>query len=155
MKRDAYHKQRIDALETQVAELYEERRVAFDKRFDGMVDGMGHEDLFGKGATAPKDKQANRESLFRAYQTVCQVHDVDPIDCDPQWGNRALAAMFPDEVSKKAQQQTVDRLRDAEGKFLSSSPAKGTVPAKGATEEELDQQLVAEVAAKYGDRLSG
>lgn len=158
VKRDAYHKQRIDALEARVTQLLDERQGMFDRKFDGMVDGLGHEDLFGKGETVSEDKQANRDKLFRAYQAVCQMHDVDPNDCDSQWGRRALAAMFPDEVFKKAQRQTVDRLRDAEGKFLSSSKPKGAPPAKGATEEEVHGQLVSDVTSylrKQGVEMSG
>ena len=158
VKRDAYHKRRIDALEAQVAELFQERHAAFDKRVDGMIDGLDHEDLFGKGGLAPKDKQANRDKLFKAYQGVCLAYDVDANDCDPQWAKRALAAMFPEEVFKKAQRQTVDRLRDAEGKFLSPSKTKGAPPAKGATEEEVHGQLVSDVTAylkKQGVQMSG
>ncbi|MFH0981686.1 MAG: hypothetical protein V2A79_09125 [Planctomycetota bacterium] len=158
VKRDAYHKRRIDALEAQLSELLQERSTAFDKRFDGLVDAMDHEDLFGKGGTVPKDKQANRNKLFRAYTAVCQMHDVDPTECDPQWGKRALAAMFPEEVFKKAQRETVDRLRDAERKFLSPSKPRGAPPAKAATEEEADAQLVSKVTRylkEQGVQMSG
>lgn len=158
VKRDAYHKQRIDALEAHVKELVQERQSAFDRKFDGMVDELGHDDLFGKGRTVPKDKQTNRDKLYRAYEAVCQMHDVDPNDCDPQWGERALAAMFPEDVFKQAQRQTVDRLRDAEGKFLSSSAPKGAPPAKDATPEEAHGQLVSNVASylkKKGVEMSG
>ena len=158
VKRDAHHNRRIDALESQLAELLQDGQRAFDKRFDGMIDGLGHKDLFGTGDSAPKDKQANRDTLFRAYQAVCMAHDVDPHDCDPQWGKRAMAAMFPDDVFKKAQQQTVDRLREAEGKFLSSSRSRGAPPAKGATEEEVHDKLVSDVTTylkKEGVQMSG
>ncbi len=156
--RDEYHQKRIDGLESQVAELLQDRGIAFEKRFDGMVDGLGHKDLFGKGDSAPKDKQANRDTLFRAYQAVCMAHDVDPHDCDPQWGKRALAAMFPDEVFKKVQRQTVDRLRSAEGKFLTSSKPRGAPPAKDATEEEVNDKLLSDVTSylkKEGVQMSG
>jgi len=155
VKRDAHYKGRIDALEAQVAELLQHQQSAFDKRFDSMVDGLGHEDLFGKGSSVPKDKQAKRDVLFRAYEAVCQVFGVDPTECDPQWGKRALAAVFPEavfnpeKVRKEEQRQTVDRLRDAAGKFLSSSKPRGAPPAKELTEEESDAQLVSKVAA-YG-----
>ncbi len=159
VKRDAHYKGRIDALEAQVAELLQREQGAFDKRFDRMVDGLGHEDLFGKGDSVPKDKQAKRDILFRAYEAVCQAYGVDPTECNPQWGERAaLAAMFPDAVFKQAQRQTVDRLRDAEGKFLSSSKPRGAPPAKELTEEESDAQLVSSVTAylkKQGVQMSG
>ena len=158
VKRDAHSKRRIDALEATVAELLEERQIAFETRFDGMVDGLGHKDLFGTGQAVPEAKQANRDKLFKAYQGVCLAYDVNPNDCNPEWGKRALAAMFPEEVFKKAQRQTVDRLRDAERKFLSSPKSRGAPPAKEATEEETHQQLVSEVDAylkKQGVQMSG
>lgn len=158
VKRDAWHKRRIDRLEARLDELLQERASAFEKRFDSMIDGLGQDGLFGKGETIPKEKQANRDKLFRAYAAVCQMHDVDPAGCDPQWGKRALAAMFPEEVFKQAQQQTVQRLRDAEGKFLSSSKPGGAPPAKPKTEEEIHSQLVANVTTylkKQGVQMSG
>lgn len=158
VQRDAYHKRRIDALEHQVTALLQHQQSAFDKRFDGMIEGLGQEGLFGKGNIVPKDKQDNRGKLFRAYQVVCQLHDVDPSECDPQWGKRAMAAMFPEEVFKQAQKQTVDRLRDAEGKFLSSSRSRGAPPDKGLTEEESHSQLVSNVTSylkKEGVQMSG
>jgi hypothetical protein len=158
VKRDAYHKRRIDALEAQLAGLVQAQQAAFDKRFDEMVDGLGHRDLFGKGISVSKDKQTNRDTLFRAYQAVCEAYGADPNECDPEWGKRALSAMFPREVFKQAQRQTVDRLRDAEGKFLPASKAKGGPPPKAATEEEADAQLVSNVTAylkEQGVQMSG
>ena len=105
-----------------------------------------------------KEKQANRDKLFRAYQAICLTHDADPNDCNPEWGKRAMAAMFPEEVFKQAQRQTIDRLRDAEGKFLSSSRSKGSPPDKNATPEEVHDQLVSNVTAylkKQGVQMSG
>ena len=69
-----------------------------------------------------------------------------------------MAAMFPEEVFKQAQKQTVDRLRDAEGKFLSSSRSGGAPPDKAQTEEECHSQLVSNVASylkKEGVQMSG
>lgn len=158
LKRDAHHQRRIDALEAQLLELVEERQQVFDSRFDKMIDGLGYEGLFGKGESIADDKQANRDLLFKAYKAVCQAYDVNPNDCDPHWGQRALAAMFPQEVFKQAQRQTVDRLRDAEGKFLTSSRPKGAPPAKPATEEEVHDKLVSDVTSylkKQGVQMSG
>jgi hypothetical protein len=151
-KRDAYHKRRIDALESQLAELMQERQSVFDKRFDSMVDGLGHETLFGKGTSVSKDKQANRDKLFRAYQAVCEAYSADPNECDPEWGKRALTAMFPREVFKQAQKQTVDRLRDSEGKFLPASKPRGAAPAREMTEEERHDKLVSDVTVRLKER---
>ncbi len=146
VERDKQQMQRMDSLESLVADLLE---GDFSEKFDVMVDAMGHEDLFGKGDSVPEDKQANRDTLLKAYEAVCQMHDVDPRKCKAEWAERAMAAMFPKEVFKQAQKQTVDRLRNAEGKFLSSSASKGAPPAKAETEEEANDALVSKVDAYY------
>lgn len=157
IRRDTYHKQRIDRLQEQLDELFDERNIAFVRGVDQMIDGLGHEELFGKGQKVPKAKQANRDMLAKAYEGLCAAYGVNPRDCDPQLGRRALAAVFSDELSKKTQQQTLDRLRDAEGKFA-SSPKPGAPPAKPLTEEETNDRLVAQVAAyakEQGIKWSG
>ena len=158
VKRDAHQQRRIGALEAQLADLVQARDAAFDKRFDIAIDKLGHEHLFGKGPAAPEDKQANRDTLFKAYQSMCSMYGVDPHECDPQRVQNAFAAMFPQEVFKKVQRQTLDRLKDAEGKFLSPSKSRGGPPPKGATEEESDAQLVSNVSAylkEQGVQMSG
>ena len=147
VKRDAYHQQRIDALEARLDEIYGQQQSTFEKRFDSVIDGLKHDGLFGKGDSIPDDKQANRDTLFKAYSAVCLAYDVDPTDCKPEWVERALGAMFPKEVFKQAQQQTVDRLRDAQGKFLTKPGSSGGPPPKAASPEEDNEQLVAEVGA--------
>ena len=119
------------------------------EKFDAMVDGMGHKDVFGKGDSVPEDKQANRDTLFTAYKAVCKVYDVDPQKCNEEWATLALAAKFPKEVAKQSQKQTVDRMRNAEGKFLTSSKPRGAPPAKVATEEEAQNELYSKAAAKF------
>ena len=56
------------------------------------------------------------------------------------------------------QQKTVDRLRDAEGKFISSAKPRGAPPAKDATDDEVHDQLVSNVTSylkKEGVQMSG
>lgn len=173
VQRDAYYQRRLKALEARIDELVQEREVEFDRRFDRMIDGLGYPELFGViygadgtsgsspvglGREIPKDKQANRDTLFRAYMAICDAYNADPMECDPRWAKRAVAAMFPDVVFKQAQRQTVERLRDAQGKFLSSAKPRGAPPARQLTEEEANERLVADVAAylrKQGVQMSG
>lgn len=148
VKRDKFHKQRIDQLEAKLGELLQERQEAFDNWFDGTLTELGYD-------IADEDKC---QKTFKAYQGICQAHGIDPSSRNQQMVERAHAAMFPDEVTKKAQQQTVDRLRDAEGKFLSSSKPKGAPPSKDATDEEVHDQLVSNVTSylrKRGVQMSG
>lgn len=159
IKRDAYHKRRIDTLEAQLAELVKEKQEDFDARFDQLVDNMELEDLFGKGSIVPSDKQENRSKLFKAYQKVCEVFDADPQRCDPEVAARALALVYPEHAKgKKDLQQTVDRARDASGKFIPSAKNSGAPPAKSATSEEAHDELVSNVSAylkKQGVQMSG
>lgn len=155
IQRDAYQTRRIDALEAQLAEVLQ---GTFVEKFDAMVDGLGHTDLFGKGASVSGDKRDNRDTLFKAYEGLCLASNADPKRCDPEWAERAVSAMFTKHVIKQAQKQTVDRLRNAEGKFLSPSKSKGAPPAKAQTEEESNDKLVSDVAAllkKRGHQTSG
>ena len=75
---------------------------------------------------------------------------------------RAFDVAFIDDlkqrVAKETQQQTVDRLRDSEGRFLPKSTPKGAPPAKPLSEEESHDELVSSVAAylkKQGVQMSG
>lgn len=135
--RDAYHQQRIDALHAQVQELIGQREGAFDEWFDGALTDLGFD-------TADNDKC---QAVFKAYGAICDAFGKNPNAGDKAMVERAYVAMFPEEVFKQAQRQAVDRLRDAQGKFLSSSRSKGGPPPKDATDEEVHEQLVSNVGA--------
>jgi len=148
VKRDAYHKQRIDALEAKLEELLGDRQSQFDQWFDGVLSEMGYD-------TADEEKC---QKTFKAYCGICEASGVSPESRDKGMVERAHAAMFPEDVVKQTQKKTVDRLRDAEGKFLSSSKPRGAPPEKGATPEEIEEQLVSDVTAylkKQGVQMSG
>ena len=162
IKRDAYHQQRIDALEAQLAQIERERASAFDEWFDHAIDELGRDDLFGQGTSIAEEKQANRDKVFKAYQLACALDDIDIANRDRVQLQRAFDVTFIDDlkqrISKETQQQTVQRLRDSEGKFLPKSTPRGAPPAKGATEEEIHDELVSNVTAylkKQGVQMSG
>jgi hypothetical protein len=98
--------------------------------------------------------------LCKGYLGACEGFGVDPLQRHTEFVERALPAMFPavvQEKVKQAQRKTVDRLRDAEGRFVSPSrPSRGlaSAPAPAKTEEEMDAELVAEVDA-YLKKTSG
>jgi len=148
VKRDAYHKRRIDALEAQVELLLQDRIDAFEKRFDSVLTELGYD-------VADQEKC---QKTYKAYCGICEAYGVNPESCDEAMVKRAHAAMFPEEVFKKAQRQTVDRLRDAEGRFLPKSQPRGAPPAKDATEEEIHEKLVSDVTTylkEQGVQMSG
>lgn len=148
VKRDAYQQSRIDALESQVQGLIEGQQGGFDEWFDGTLKDLGCD-------TSDDDKC---QSVFKAYGAMCDAFGNNPNGRDKAMVERAYAAMYPKDVFKQQQQQTVDRLRDSEGKFLSSSKSKGGPPPKGATDEEVQDQLVSNVGAylkEQGVQMSG
>ena len=148
VKRDRHHKQRIDKLEEQLEGLLQDRQDAFESRFDGVLSELGYDTT---------DEQKCQKT-FKAYKGLCEANDVSPEKCDRGLIERAHAAMYPEDVKKKTQQETVNRLRDAEGKFLTSSKTIGAPPQRSMTEEEVHDQLVSNVTSylkKKNVQMSG
>lgn len=148
VKRDRYHKQRIDSLESQLETLLQDRQDAFEGWFDGALGEMGYD---------IKDEQKCQKT-FKAYKGLCEANDVSPEKRDKALLERAHAAMYPEDVKKQHQQETVNRLRDAEGKFLSPSRSSGEPPQRDMTEEESHDQLVSKVTSylkKKNVQMSG
>jgi hypothetical protein len=148
VKRDAYQQQRIDALEAQVHALVEGQQGGFDEWFDGVLTDLGVD-------TADNDKC---QSVFKAYGAICDAFGKNPTSRDKEMVERSHAAMYPKDVFKQQQRKTVDRLRGASGKFLTSSKSQGAPPPKGASEEEVHNHLVSSVSAylkEQGVQMSG
>ena len=147
VKRDAYQTQRIDSLEQQLQDLIRERESGFDEWMDGTLRELGVD---------TKDEE-KCQAVFRAYGAMCDAFGAQPYARDKGMVERAHAAMYPQDVFKQKQKQTVDRLRDAQGKFLSKSPAKAP-PKKQMTPEESDNELLANVTnylKEQGVQMSG
>jgi len=148
IKRDAYQQQRIDALESQLEQLMTQAQSGFDEWFDGALAKQGVD-------TNDDDKC---QAVYQAYTAICDAFGKPPGVKDEAMVQRAYAAMFPQDVFKQKQRQTVDRLRDAQGKFLSQPPAKKAPPSKQASDEEVHENLVANVSAylkEQGVQMSG
>ena len=148
VKRDAYQQKRMDALESRIEELLDQQQGGFDEWFDGTLTDLG--------CDASDDDKC--QSIFKAYGAMCDAFGTSANARDKAMVKRAHAAMYPQDVFKQKQQQTVDRLRDAQGQFLSSSKSKGGPPPKGATDDEVHEQLVSDVGAylkEQGVQMSG
>ena len=148
VKRDAYQQKRIDALESQIQGLVDQQQGGFDEWFDGTLTDLGFD-------TSDDEKC---QSVFKAFGAMCDAFGKDFNSRDKAMVERAYAAMYPQDVFKQKQQQTVDRLRDASGKFLSSSKSQGGPPPKGATSEEVQEHLISNVSAylkEQGVEMSG
>lgn len=155
VKRDAYQQQRIDSLQqelegmrSQMQELIDAQYGGFDEWFDEILTDLGVD-------TNDNDKC---QSVFKAYGAICDAFGKGVNDRDKSMVERAHAAMYPQDVFKQKQRQTVDRLRDAQGKFLSKSQSKGGPPPKDATDEEVHEHLVSKVTTylkEQGVQMSG
>ena len=142
--RDAAQTKRIEALEAMVAELTGSQSDGFDQWFDGTLKELG---------VNPSDDD-KCQTVFKAYEAVCRVYGKDPNARDPEMVRLAHAAKYPQDVFKK----TVERLRDSDGKFVSSPASRGAPPPKGATDEEVHEHLVSQVGAylkEQGVEMSG
>jgi hypothetical protein len=112
---------------------------------------LGRDDLFGKGHKVPRAKQENRDALYSAYEAVCAVKGVRPEGRIETLVKFALDAEFGKQDQERLEQESKkkkqDRMRDTDGKFVSSETGKGNPPPRGATEEEVHEQLVSNVAS--------
>jgi hypothetical protein len=155
VKRDAFYQKQIAELKNQVAALSQstesvakQRDGQFQRWFVKEVVGLKNANLFGDGdVTEDGAQRTNRQSLCDGYERICIAHGVDPYDCNPEMFRRAYPAMFPTEVFKAAQRETVERLRNAEGKFVNPTRPSGSVPPvrKRKTQEEVDAEMLRKV----------
>jgi hypothetical protein len=151
VKRDAFLQKQIAELKAQVAELSsvssaatKQRDDVFQRWFTERVSAIDNATLFGKDEFAeggPEHK--NRQALCDGYERLCVASGIDPYSHSADMLRRAYPAMFPKEVFKAAQRETLRRLRDAEGKFLHQAKA-GSPPVveRQPTEEESRAKLV-------------
>jgi hypothetical protein len=131
--RDAAQTKRIEALESLVEKLVSEQGDTFDQWFDGILEELGCN-------TSDNDKC---QAIFKAYGAVCEAFGESPTSRDKGMVKRAYAAMYPQDVFKKQ----VARMRDSEGKFVTSPASRGGPPPKGASDEEVQAHLLSRVTS--------
>jgi hypothetical protein len=131
--RDAAQTKRIEALESLVEKLVGEQGDTFDQWFDGVLEELGCN-------TSDNDKC---QAVFKAYGAVCEAFGASPTSRDKGIVKRAYAAMYPQDVFKKQ----VARMRDSEGKFVTSPASRGGPPPKGASDEEVQAHLLSRVTS--------
>ena len=148
VKRDAYQTKRIDQLESQLQSLLQERQRGLDTWFDSVLSELG----------VDTNDDEKCQTVFSAYGAICEAMGTDPTSCNKKMAERAYAAMYPQEVIKANQRQTLDRLRDAQGRFLSKTKSRGGPPPKDVSDEEVHGQLISDVTAylkEQGVQMSG
>jgi hypothetical protein len=142
VKRDAYQQRRIDMLEAKLEALLEQQHDGFDEWFDGALSDLG----------VDIQDESKCQKVYKAYSAMCDAFGASTNARDTAIVQRAYAAMYPQEVFRQKQQQTVDRLRDAQGKFLTSPRTQGAPPPREATPEEVNDRLVHDVTAYLKDQ---
>ena len=152
-QRDKYHEDRINQLESQIAQMQmltgdvvQQKGKQFEGWFDQQIDGLGNEDLFGKGSindlAADSEQHKNRQKLFDGYARMCIAQGIDPQKMDPASVARAFPAMFERDVIKTTQRKTIDRIRDAQGRFMNPTrTSSGGPPAKSQQVSEEEAYL--------------
>ncbi len=155
VKRDAFYREQISELREQVAKLTKAtegvsrlRANQFQQWFDRQVAGLKNAKLFGDGEiVAGSEHHKNRQTLCDGYERICEARGVDPYECHEDLLKRAYPAMFQEEVFKAAQREVVERLRDAQGRFVQPSKSAGNGPPlkKRQTPEEANDALVRKV----------
>ncbi|MHC4766917.1 MAG: hypothetical protein ACYTF2_17645, partial [Planctomycetota bacterium] len=95
-----HYESRLDALETRDAERDAQ---AEEQRFDGLVDTLGHADLFGKSGKETKKEHQRREDLFVAVkaQQIGLEQLGRPTGLDASLINRVARMVFAEELGKK------------------------------------------------------
>jgi hypothetical protein len=95
-----HYEDRIAALETRFVEADSR---AEEERFDGLVDTLGHADLFGKSGKETTKELQRRQDLFIA----CKAQQIGlqqlgrPVDLDESLINRVARMVFAEELGKK------------------------------------------------------
>lgn len=142
--RDAAQTKRIAALESLVEQLVSEQGNTFDQWFDGVLEELG---------CNPSDND-KCQAIFKAYGAISEAFGTSPSARDKGMVKRAYAAMYPQDVFKKQ----VARMRDTEGKFVSSPTSRGGPPPKDASDEEVQAHLLSRVTSylkEQGVQMSG
>lgn len=95
-----HYEDRIDALETRFVEADSR---AEEERFDGLIDNLGHADLFGKSGKETTKELQRRQDLFIAVkaQQIGLQQLGRPVDLDESLINRVARMVFAEELGKK------------------------------------------------------
>ena len=152
-QRDKYHEDRINQLEAQIAQMQmitgdvvQQKGKQFEGWFDQQIDGLGNEDLFGKGSindlAADSEQYKHRQKLFHGYARACIAQGIDPQKMEPNAFALAYPFIFKNDVIKTTQRKTIDRIRDAQGRFMNPTrTSSGGPPAKSQQVSEEEAYL--------------
>lgn len=129
-----HYETRVAALETRDAER--DAQVE-EQRFDGLVDSLGHADLFGKSGKETKKELERREDLFIAVkaQQIGLQHLGRPTDLDGQLINRVARMVFVEELGKKDLKARTRKISKQANSRGGDSATKGASPVESLRDE--------------------
>ena len=131
--RDHYDS-RLKALESR---LLETEAMAEEERFDGLVDSLGHADLFGKtGEETPKELQRRRDLhvAVKAQQIGLQTLGRE-VDLDKSLVGRVARMVFADELGKKELKARTRKLSSQSDGRMGGGGTRSSAPPETLLEE--------------------
>lgn len=129
-----HYESRVDALESRFAEV---DAKAEEQQFDGLVDSLGHADLFGKGGKENSKQLQRRQDLFvavKAQQLGLQQLGRG-VDLDASLVNRVTRMVFAEELGKKDLKSRTRKVSKQSNGRGGDSATKGTSPVESLLEE--------------------
>ena len=142
--RDHYD-DRISVLENR---LLQADANAEEQHFDGLVDGMGHADLFGKsGKENSKQLERRTDLLVAAKAHILGMEQLGrKAELDENLLTRVARMAFPEEISKKELKSRTKKIQDQSKKRLGGSPTKPQDMAE--TDEEWAKRYYKELESR-------
>lgn len=106
-----------EKLDSLVADSEKRRADEEDRQFDGFVDSLGHEDLFGKSGKETKEQLANRKKVFQAQQRIRNGLSLEglPSDLSGDIVREACYAKFAEQLMKKQHKTLTSKMRKQSG----------------------------------------
>jgi len=118
-----HYESRLSAMEASIAE---NDAIAEEQKFDGIVDSLGHADLFGKtGKESPKESKRRDDLIFaaRAYKLGLEGLGV-PADMNDELVGRVASMVFAEELGKKALKNRTRKIADQADKRMGGTATK-------------------------------
>ncbi len=132
-----YYEDRVASLESRFAEV---DAVAEEQRFDGIVDNLGHADLFGKSGKETKKETERREDLMVAVkaQQIGLEALGRPVDLNESLVNRVAKMVFAEELGKKERKNLTRKIaKQSDGRQGGSATKPHDT--KGTLKDEMKQ----------------
>lgn len=122
-----HYESRLEVLESHFAEA---SAVSKERRFDSLVDSLGHADLFGATDKETAEEKQRREDLFVEVETYLAGRKTlgRPAELNESIVNRIAKSLFADEIRKKEIKQRTQKISRQSNGRMGGSPTKPLKP---------------------------